>query len=464
MAETFHCPNCGAPLDYDRHSDLVIRCPYCSSSVIAPEALRSTREPETDLPELSGEIDVSSLIGQAAHLAEISGLIRGGRKIEAIKRYREISGVSLKEAKDAVEALQAGRPVTLIAARTDSGATPGQVTGSTVEIATPPLEIDAAAAARAVTTVGAGIGCFGLLLTGGILLAILVPVLYALAQPGGPLFETWSGMNPFTPSRLVLSFGEEGTGAGRFQDPRQIAVDTRGNLYVADFNTGRIQRFDQEGTFVRLWVVGDEANIRDLSTDREGGVYAVFNGEIVVYSGATGERVGAITYPGERQPYFEQAALGADGSLVTIANSEDLIRFNQSGQVTLELPEAVSSISNDSELDAHVAVDGLGNIFILGTFNNAVFKFAPDGSFVTRFGTDGDQPGQFRAPSELAVDSRGRVYVSDFKGVQVFDNDGRYLETIRMDGVARSLAFNDRDEMFVVTSLSRVLVFTLSPP
>lgn len=33
-------------------------------------------------------------------------LVRAGRKIEAIKRYREIHGVGLKEAKDAVEAFE----------------------------------------------------------------------------------------------------------------------------------------------------------------------------------------------------------------------------------------------------------------------------------------------------------------------------------------------------------------------
>ena len=38
---------------------------------------------------------------------ELLDLLRQGRKIEAIKRYREATGVGLKEAKDAVEALAA---------------------------------------------------------------------------------------------------------------------------------------------------------------------------------------------------------------------------------------------------------------------------------------------------------------------------------------------------------------------
>jgi len=41
---------------------------------------------------------------------QIAASLRSGRKIEAIKRYRELHGVGLKEAKDAVEAIQAGKP------------------------------------------------------------------------------------------------------------------------------------------------------------------------------------------------------------------------------------------------------------------------------------------------------------------------------------------------------------------
>lgn len=39
---------------------------------------------------------------------QINGLLQRGSKIEAIKIYRESTGVGLKEAKDAVEAIEAG--------------------------------------------------------------------------------------------------------------------------------------------------------------------------------------------------------------------------------------------------------------------------------------------------------------------------------------------------------------------
>lgn len=46
-----------------------------------------------------------------AGLGPVVDLLRSGQKIEAIKRYRELVGVGLKEAKDAVEAMERGEAV-----------------------------------------------------------------------------------------------------------------------------------------------------------------------------------------------------------------------------------------------------------------------------------------------------------------------------------------------------------------
>ena len=97
-----------------------------------------------------------------------------------------------------------------------------------------------------------------------------------------------------------------------------------------------------------------------------------------------------------------------------------------------------------------VAVDGAGNIYALGRFNMGIFKFGRDGKFINRFGSGGDQPGQFRAPYSIAVDGRGRVYVGDIKGIQVSDADGRYLNVITQKGMAFGMVFNDNNELFVI--------------
>jgi len=130
------------------------------------------------------------------------------------------------------------------------------------------------------------------------------------------------------------------------------------------------------------------------------------------------------------------------------------------GKVTRTIPGAISSASGDSELNTRVATDGLGNIYALGTFNNAVFKFGPDGKFLTRFGKQGNEPGQISAGHAIAVDGKGRVFVADIKGVQVFDSDGRYLTVFKPDGVASGMVFNDKNEL-LIAARNKVVKFAL---
>lgn len=54
-----------------------------------------------------GDLQSKSAREISAAYPEIEDAIRAGRKIEAIKRYREAFGTDLKGAKDAVEALEA---------------------------------------------------------------------------------------------------------------------------------------------------------------------------------------------------------------------------------------------------------------------------------------------------------------------------------------------------------------------
>jgi hypothetical protein len=48
---------------------------------------------------------------------------------------------------------------------------------------------------------------------------------------------------------FVKSWGQKGTGPGQFSNVRSIAVDAQGNVYAADGGNGRIQVFDNNGTF-----------------------------------------------------------------------------------------------------------------------------------------------------------------------------------------------------------------------
>jgi hypothetical protein len=53
--------------------------------------------------------------------------------------------------------------------------------------------------------------------------------------------------------QFVKAWGEYGSGPSQFVLPHAIVVDSKGLLYVADRNSGRIQVFDQDGTHLDTW-------------------------------------------------------------------------------------------------------------------------------------------------------------------------------------------------------------------
>ena len=64
---------------------------------------------QTDLPSANS----SSNIAPGSAEAEVCALLNSGKKIEAIKRVREQTGLGLKEAKDLVDALERGLSVSI---------------------------------------------------------------------------------------------------------------------------------------------------------------------------------------------------------------------------------------------------------------------------------------------------------------------------------------------------------------
>jgi DNA-directed RNA polymerase subunit RPC12/RpoP len=294
----------------------------------------------------------------------------------------------------------------------------------------------------------------GVIIGGIAAVGALVPAFYSVRrtvkEPTKPVIPNTPKKEPANSfANVLLDFGSEGIGPGMFNDARSIAVDNAGRIYVGEYTGGRIQVFDPAGKFATQWSIGDRKTIiRGFATDRKGTVYVAQGGRVDRYRGETGEKLGTLEY--ERNG-FDDVTVGADGGIVTAwqSNRDDIVVFDANGKLVRTIPEAISGASGDSELDTRVAVDGAGNIYALGRFNDGVFKFGRDGKFVNRFGGDGDQPGQFRAPYSIAVDGYGRIYVGDMKGIQVFDANGRYLNLIKLKGMAFGMAFNDKNELFV---------------
>ncbi|HKP39279.1 MAG TPA: hypothetical protein VJT71_20650 [Pyrinomonadaceae bacterium] len=291
----------------------------------------------------------------------------------------------------------------------------------------------------------------------------LAPLMRSVGSSRPPLFtpsgsKTTDAANAF--ANEVMKFGSEGIGPGMMKDARSIAVDGQGHIYVGEYLGGRIQVFDASGKFITQWTVNPKMPLRGLAADRKGTVYVVQSGAITRYEGETGKSLGELQY--SEGGGFDDAVATPDGGLLCAwyRNRDDIVRFNADGEVTRTIRAAISTAADESELNTRVATDGLGNIYALGSFRNGVFKFSPDGKFINRFGDSGEQAGQFSAPSAIAVDGKGRVFVSDIKGVQVFDSNGRYITVFKPEGIASGMVFNDKNELFIA-SRTKVMKFTL---
>jgi hypothetical protein len=263
---------------------------------------------------------------------------------------------------------------------------------------------------------------------------------------------------------VVMEFGGEGMRAGFFQDAEQLCVDQQGNIYVAEWESGRIQVFDSYGTYTGQWNVGkaDAIYLYGMDISRDGRIYLVYDSEIFIHDALTGELMGQLQHPDGWG--FDDVAVCDDGSVVAswYCNRDDIVKFDPDGSLDFILREAISGQSGDSELDTDVAVDGEGNIFAYGSFNESIFKFSPNGRFLNRFGSEGDREGQFTSPSCFCTDPAGRVWVSDFGDLLVFGNDGTYLATLDPGGTLYDMCITDDYQLFGITIDETVVQLDIS--
>ncbi len=277
----------------------------------------------------------------------------------------------------------------------------------------------------------------------------------------------------------VMSFGGEGTAPGLFQDARHVAVDPRGIIYVDDFRTMRVQRFDATGKHLGGWTVDDNlctnpsVSLSTVAADGEGHVYVHFCGAILKYDGETGTLL--ARFSGERntpRDFYVNMVMHPAGGLLVLADGapeahEVLLRLDADGKVRARYPNLVSRLSPKQPANAttlSLAVDGLGYLYLLNMVDYAIYKFTPAGKYVSRFGSVGTGPGQFDAWAQhLATDKQGRVYVTDFSGLKRFDSKGTYLDGMNdrsLVGVLE-MRITTKNEIFIVGGSNTVFKLSI---
>ena len=68
--------------------------------------------------------------------------------------------------------------------------------------------------------------------------------------------------------KFITKWGSRGSGDGQFRFPTGIAVDSSGNVYVTETGNSRIQKFTADGKFITKWGSQDESEDGGKPNDR----------------------------------------------------------------------------------------------------------------------------------------------------------------------------------------------------
>jgi streptogramin lyase len=180
--------------------------------------------------------------------------------------------------------------------------------------------------------------------------------------------------------------------------PQGIAVDSSGNIYVADVYNDVIRRMDANGNNITTLGSGFD-HPQGIAVDSSGNIYVadVYNYAIKRMD-ANGNNITELG-SGFLMPFG--VAVDSSGNIYVADTYHNVIkRMDASGNNITEL-------GSDFLIPYGVAVDSSGNIYVADTDNNAIKRMDASGNNITTLGSG------FNEPCGVAVDSSGNIYVAD---------------------------------------------------
>jgi len=269
-----------------------------------------------------------------------------------------------------------------------------------------------------------------------------------------------------TPANVVTTLaGSPGQGyadgagsAARFYYPTDMALDGNGNLYVADNSNCTIRKITPSGVVTTIAGTPGSIGYADgtgaaaqfdypyaVALDGSGNMYVTDQSaqtirKIVLSTGAVTTIAGSPGHSGDTNGtgsgalFYNPAGIAVDGSgniCVSEQRNVDIRKITPEGVVTTLAGAAGSVGQTDGtgsvarfQIPSGMAIDGSGNLYVADYGNATIRKIVVSTGAVTTFAgragnqgsADGTGPAaQFDAPSGVAVDGSGNLFVADEK-------------------------------------------------
>lgn len=245
------------------------------------------------------------------------------------------------------------------------------------------------------------------------------------------------------------------TNVSEFNNPGGVAMDTSGNVYVADTGDNTIRMIAPDGIVSTLAgspgvsgsADGDGTNAlfngpMGIAVDSSGNVYVADTGNDTIRKIASGGAVstlaglagnaGSVNGLGTNASFYapEGLAVDASGNIFVADTWNDTIREVSPSGAVLTIAGSPGNFGSTNATGTNalfyepggVAIDAGDDVFVADTGNNVIREIAANGTVTTLAGSVGnlgslDATGTnalFDSPQEIAIDGSGNLYVADY--------------------------------------------------